>query len=256
MAIPSAIPYSTSAPAAERSDLTVSISRVTWGLVLAAALLIVLHLLSEAVLALWGEPDNLRHFFALNAEANLGAWYSTLQLLFCAILLTVIVRSELGRRHRWYWGILAAGFYYLSLDEGAQVHELLTPLVHTVTGRSTGIARHGWVIPGIAAVAVVGLSFLRFLLILPRKTAVQFVIGGAIFVFGAVGVEMLGSFYKEAMAAADSSSCDLAGECGFAYRILVAVEEGMEMIGITIFANALMHTCLAACPKVCIRFER
>jgi hypothetical protein len=31
---------------------------------------------------------------------------------------------------------------------------------------------------------------------------------------------------------------------------MVALEEGMELIGVAIFANALLHLCLAACPKL------
>ncbi|MGH6893599.1 MAG: hypothetical protein ACREEP_15215 [Dongiaceae bacterium] len=258
MAIPSVISHSASAPpAADRfANLTWSVRRVTWGLVSAAALLIGLHLLSEAVAELWGEPEQLRYFFSLRGEANPGALYSTLQLLFCAMLLTAITRSELGGRHRWYWGILAAGFYYLALDEGARIHELLSPLVQTMTGRSSGITRQGWVIPGIAVVAVVGLSYLRFIFLLPRRTALQFAIGGAIYVSGLIGVEILSSLYMEALRAVEGSSCNLTRDCGFGHSVMIAVEEGMEMIGITIFANALMHTCLTACPKVCIRLDR
>jgi hypothetical protein len=191
----------------------------------------------------------------LNSEANPGAWFSALQLLFCAVLLTVITRSELGRRHPWYWGFLAVGFYYLSLDEGAQVHELLTPLMHSTTGTATGLARQGWVIPGMAVVAIVGLLYLRFLLLLPRRIAIQFAIGGIIFVLGVVGIEILGSFFKESMAA-ENTSCNLKGDCGFSYNLLVALEEGMEMLGITIFANALLRLCLEACPKLSVRFSR
>ena len=32
--------------------------------------------------------------------------------------------------------------------------------------------------------------------------------------------------------------------------LMVALEEGMELIGVAIFANALLHLCLAACPKL------
>jgi hypothetical protein len=255
MAISSVVPHAVSAPVAERTDLNLSVKRVTRGLLFAVGLLLTLHLLSAAASTVWDVPERLRHFFSLNSEANPGAWFSALQLLFCAVLLTVITRSELGRRHPWYWGFLAVGFYYLSLDEGAQVHELLTPLMHSTTGTATGLARQGWVIPGMAVVAIVGLLYLRFLLLLPRRIAIQFAIGGIIFVLGVVGIEILGSFFKESMAA-ENASCNLKGDCGFSYSLLVALEEGMEMLGITIFANALLRLCLEACPKLSVRFSR
>jgi len=222
-----------------------SISRVTWGLVGAAAYFVMAHLVSEAVAELWGEPAGVRHFFTVDAEANPEAWYSTLQLLFCAVLLTIITRSEFGRAHRWYWGMLAAGFYYLGLDEGA--HEALTPLVRTATGIETGIFRMGWIIPGIAVVALVGLCYLRFLFLLPRRTAVQFAVGGVIYITGLIGFEIIGSLYKQRMAAA--RYCIVTGDCGYGYSVIAAVEEAMEMIGITIFANALMQAALSPAPN-------
>jgi hypothetical protein len=255
MAISSVIRTAASASVVERSDWNLSVRRVTRGLAFAVGLLLTLHLLSAAAATTWDVPERLRHFFSLNSEANPGAWFSALQLLFCAFLLTLITRSELGHRHPWYWGFLAAGFYYLSLDEGAQVHELLTPLIHSTTGTAAGIARQGWVIPGMIVVALIGLLYLRFLLLLPRRTAIQFVIGGVIFVLGVIGIEILSSFFKESMAA-ENASCDLRGDCGFGYSLLVALEEGMEMLGITIFANALMRLCLEACPTLSLRFTR
>jgi len=39
-------------------------------------------------------------------------------------------------------------------------------------------------------------------------------------------------------------------DCDFSSSVMVALEEGMELIGVAIFANALLHLCLAACPKL------
>src|SRR5262249_20290107 len=156
-----------------------SVGRITKGLVLTIALLLIAHLISEAVAALGHEPLKLRHFFSLNMEANPGAWFSSVQLLFCAILLTVIARKGYGNSHPAYWGVLAIVFYYLALDEGAQIHELLTPIANRSLGSHV---RHGWVIIVLPIVAVVGLFSLRFLFQLPRWVAIQFLIGGVIYV--------------------------------------------------------------------------
>ena len=237
----------------ESAVITISARRISRGLVSVIVVLLVSHLASEAVAAAWGEPQRLRHFFSLNSEAVPGAWFSSLQLLLCAVLLTVIARKGYGNCHPRYWGVLAFGFYFLALDEGAQVHELMTPLVHTFMGRS-GIARQGWFIPVIPLVIVIGICYLRFLMRLPRGTAIQFIIGGSLFLGGAFGVEIVTSFYKEAMAAV-SSSCQLKGPCGYGYSIMLAIEEGMEMIGITIFANALLHIMPAVLPRSELRFD-
>ena len=44
--------------------------------------------------------------------------------------------------------------------------------------------------------------------------------------------------------------------CGFGSSVMAALEEGMELLGITIFANALLHICLAACPKLTAVFKK
>jgi hypothetical protein len=214
-----------------------AIGRITLGLFLAAVFLMALHVTSAA--APLHQSAGLRHFLSLNSAASLGEWYATVQFLFCAVLLTLIARSEFGRTHRWYWGTLAAGFYGLSLDEGAQLHELITDLMH----------RPSWLLPGLAMVAVLGVSYLRFLLLLPRRTAMQFAVAGAIFLAGVFGPDLIGNISGASLADAGGWFCR-GSDCDFSSSVMVALEEGMELIGVAIFANALLHLCLAACPKL------
>jgi hypothetical protein len=212
-----------------------TIGRTTLELIMVALTLMGVHVASAAVS--WRQPARLHDFLSLNTAASLGEWYASVQFLFCAILLTLIARSEFGRAHRRYWGSLAAGFYGLSVAEGAQLHELLTHLMHRAT----------WPFSGLAIVAVVGLSYFRFLRMLPRRTAMQFAVAGAIFVLGVFGTDLIGGSQYGAMA---DLFCRGDLNCGLGFSVMVALEEGMELIGITIFANALLHICLAACPKL------
>lgn len=215
-----------------------TIGRTTLGLIMVALILMGVHVASAAVP--WRQPASLRDFLSLNMPASLGEWYASLQFLFCAILLMLIARSEFGRAHRWYWGSLAAGFYGLSVAEGAQLDELLTQLMHRAT----------WLFSGLAIVAVVGLSYLRFLLMLPRRTAMQFAVAGAIFVLGVFGTDLIDRSQYEAMA---GLFCRGDLSCGLGFSVIIALEEGMELIGIAILVNALLHICLAAHPKLARR---
>jgi len=199
-----------------------------------------------------GRAATPKALLLIELRSGSGRLVSSLQLFLRAVLLTVITRNGYGNCHSRYWGVLAFGFYFLALDEGAQVHELLTPLVHTLMGRS-GIARPAWFIPATSVVAVIDLSYLRFLLRQPIHTAIQFVIGGSIVLCGAVGFEIIETFVKESTAAA-TGFCDHVF-CGVTYGIIVAIEEGMEMIGVTIFANHLLHTLLDVSPRVELRFD-
>jgi hypothetical protein len=95
-----------------------------------------------------------------------------------------------------HWGVLSIIFLYLSLDEVATIHEALGAALERLLRHTTGFEADGaisyfWVVPGIAFVLVVALAYVRFLLHLPRTTRRLFLFAGAVFVLGALGVEML-----------------------------------------------------------------
>lgn len=85
----------------------------------------------------------LRDFFGLEREGNLPNWYSSLQLaligLVCGVNFLAERLGEAAGKYRMAWLGLLGLFLFLSLDEGAQVHERLDEIVagfsHT-TGRA------------------------------------------------------------------------------------------------------------------------
>ena len=70
---------------------------------------------------------------------------------------------------------------------------------------------------------------MRFLWHLPRRWKGWFAAAGAIYVGGAVGVELLGGLY--------ASQYDVAT---FAYALITTVEEGLEMLGVVLFLYAIL----------------
>jgi hypothetical protein len=226
-------------------SLRLSVSGITKVLFFAIASLVAAYLVSESLVEAGVQPIKLRTFFSLDSEANPAAWFSSLQLLFSAILLTVIARKGYGDSHPGYWAGLAIIFYYLALDEGAQIHELLNPVFRRATGVNI---RNAWVLLAIPMIAVLGLGYLRFLVRLPRRTAIQFAIGGSIFLMGAMGVEAIGGGFLNTTIAR-GPECELSAYCHYGYRVTVAVEEGMEMAGISIFVNALLRILLLTAPR-------
>ena len=66
----------------------------------------------------------LPRVFDMGGEANVPASLSAVYLLLAAVLLAVVT-AEARRARRGFvraWGVLAAGFVYLSLDEAAEIH--------------------------------------------------------------------------------------------------------------------------------------
>ncbi|MEW5766923.1 MAG: hypothetical protein AB1797_04760 [bacterium] len=167
--------------------------------------------------------------FDVDEENNIPTWYSAFILLLCSILLAVIAAAKkIDRAHYVaHWKFLAFIFLFLSMDEVICLHERTYPLRSVLKNTAGGFLYYPWVIFGTAFVLIVGLVYLKFLANLPAKTRYLFLIGGALYVGGAIGVEVFTGHYYE-----------LYG-LGMLYAMLTTLEEFFEMLGIIVFIYAL-----------------
>lgn len=197
------------------------------GLLILAATLGLIAWLGFGRNTIWG----LRRLFDLGSENNIPTYFSTLQLVTAAVLLGVIACHQVSIRSPWRWHfvVLALGFVILSVDEASSLHEtLMKPIGVSVAG---DLFYFKWLGPGIVVVALVGLSYLRLLLALPRRLGGLFLISGVVFVAGAVGAEWIGSEMSRDRPDAHAT---------WSYQIEVMIEEGLEMTGIALFIYALL----------------
>jgi hypothetical protein len=166
----------------------------------------------------------------LDIEANLPSMYSAAAIAFCSVLIFLIAIDQRRKqaRGRVQWMILGFIFLFLVLDEAAAIHEELGDLVQA-TLDTGGIFYFAWVSPYMLGVLVLGMAFLKFVWQLPGDTRFQFIVAGLLFLTGAVGVELIGSWE------ADRHGTDTA-----LYTALYTVEEFLEMIAMVVFANALL----------------
>lgn len=183
--------------------------------------------------------------FNIDRESNIPTYFSSVLLLTAAALLAVIALSkskanELFARH---WGALSAIFLLMSLDEAANLHERLISPLQRLLGAS-GWFRFAWVIPGMIFVAVLALSYLKFLLHLPKLTKAFFLLAGSLYVGGALGMEMIAGQYA-----------DLHGVENFTYSMITTVEEALEMSGVVVFIYALLRYMSMHIPKPCFAVE-
>ena len=191
------------------SQLNITVTSYIRTLVLVALILVCTHLalycyhyLSEKL------PWLLRQLFDLDEENNLPTWFSHFLLLNNAIVLSIIA-STFTQEKRHYWWALAIGFLILSIDEVAGLHETF----HSVID-------FNWAIPAGILVAIIGIVFIPFLRSLERRVAILYIISGAIFISGALIIELLSEDMK-------TKSLE--------YALATALEEGMEMAGALIF---------------------
>jgi hypothetical protein len=155
--------------------------------------------------------------FDVDEEHNLPTWFSGFNLGVATLFLWILSREkkrnndpQAGR-----WSLLFVGFFYLFVDEIAGLHETVNSIIEP-----------SWAWGGLIIVLGLGLYFLPFLQSLPPLTRRHMVLAGAIYVGGAVIMELVGEPID-----GDSLS----------YAMSTWIEEGMEMFGIILFIHAQLN---------------
>ncbi len=176
-------------------------------------------------------------WFDFDTELNIPTIYSSFALIFVSILFSIIASTHKRLGSSYFpWLVLAIIFLFLSIDEIASIHERIGVPVRKSLSTS-GLLFYAWVIPygnawvipyGIALVVFV-ITYFRFLMSLPNKIMIFFVVSGATFVAGAIGFELLGGRHH-----------DLYGTNNLIYSLLYTCEEFLEMLGIVIFIYTLL----------------
>ena len=178
----------------------------------------------------------------LDSERNLPTFYSTLLLLTTSLTLLSI---GLNDKRKYYWYLLSAIFCFLALDENISIHEELINITKSFLGDTHGFLYFAWIIPyGIAAILLAAFYF-RFVWTLPKKTRLLFFISGAVFLMGALGMEMVSGCYGE--------------EAGFSspvYKCLTFLEETLEMVGVSLFIFALLDYIEANLGRLVILMQK
>jgi hypothetical protein len=220
------------APAAETPSvagpvgLAIPVRRVTLCLLAMVSALLSLHVLGAVATFYFDSPSVFGFVptFSLNSEANIPAWYASVVLLVCAALFGLIAffKQSRGDRYARHWTGLALIFLYMSADEGGQLHELLTEPSGRVLGDADGWLHFAWTAPALLIIAVVARAYLGFLFHLPRDIARLFVLAGAMYLGGAIGMEIVGGWYL-------ANHGDT-----FTYALMTGLEESLEMLGVVL----------------------
>ncbi len=175
-------------------------------------------------------------FFYLNSERNISTAFAVTLLLLASLLLAVVTLLERGRgsKYVWHWAVLSFGFLFMAGDEGIGLHERLNRPVFRlfeILGITlTGVLAFTWIIPAALLVTILGVVYTKFLRALPADSRNTFLLAGALYLGGAIGMEML---------AAPIAEVDGAENVRFA--ILATIEETLEMCGVILFVWGLLR---------------
>ena len=200
-----------------------------------AFFLVVAHLITIGMPYLLDGFDHglvrvLFSLFFLDGEGNLPAIFSTWLFLINAALF-LMVRQAAGRAgdSQKIWLVLAIVFVFLALDESISIHErLIDPLRQALD--ATGVFYYAWIIPygiGVVLLAIVAIPvFWR----MPKRIRFWFGLSAVIYLFAAIGLEMVSGKYLVMM----NENKDIV------WILMVTLEESLEIAGLIILVYALL----------------
>jgi hypothetical protein len=166
----------------------------------------------------------------LDGEHNVPAQFAALLLLVNAALFLAWSRLRVARAPM-FWLLCALAFSFLAVDELFELHERLGTVLRDSVG-FTGVLYYAWILPYAAGTLVLAGLGLPALLRLPRIVQLRLFAAAALYLAGAIGMEMIGGYLlSETMQ--DRSS--------LAYLVSITLEEALEMAGLVLLANALAH---------------
>jgi hypothetical protein len=215
--------------------LSISPSKVARVLLLITLLLTGLSLLgafTQLSLNYKGMHRYVHHLvekFNVDTELSVPAFYNVLLLLIASCLSWFIGRNQtfadaLPNR----WSLLAFVFFLLAMDEGIGIHEYFNGSTLKNFRSVSKYLYWTWVIPYALFSLTFFVLYVPFLWSLPARIGRLLVAAGAIYVGGAIGVEMLGAgFYTDD------------GKRSIGYLLMTHLEEMMEMTGLVVFIYAL-----------------
>lgn len=170
--------------------------------------------------------------FDVGNERTLPTAWSSLLLLASAAVVAVSTTRGLASpeiaRYRTRWRLLAVVLAGISADEAFSFHEELNAFVRDSLALD-GFLFYAWVVPYSLAALLLACSMIAPLLSLPTSASHLIVLGGACYVTGAVGAEMVGAYLATS------------GASAFAIVLEELVEEFLEMIGVWLFLAGMLR---------------
>jgi len=187
---------------------------------------------------LLGEPIwRIHDWFNLDEEATIPAWFSIIQLFMIGLTAILTAQNEryVPPPSKKGLTLLGLGFIYLSLDEGAVIHEKITyefhnnPLVPYFDGvHGIWIVVYGSI--GIIVLAILARDIWAMIKNFGRESII-FMIGMVIFLAGTAGAETITFFH-----------IDKANP--LVYAVEVVLEELLEMSGASIIFYSILLVCI------------
>ena len=185
----------------------------------------------------------------VNEETSLATWWASVALALLATLTAVVGMARASNRaEQLSWWTLAAGFLFLSVDDGVMLHERVGFLL----GHGGEFHDARWMVVWLPMAASVGGVVMWRILRMSRPLFLGLAAGSIVFLSGAVGIEIYNASTRyqaiqerkvERAVHVDTGGRALAtpergeyrGRRNLNYVIGTALEELLEMLGVVIW---------------------
>lgn len=175
--------------------------------------------------------ERLDQFLNFDREVNFPAYFNAILLFLSAqtFLLIAYQNTHTKFYFKTYWYILSVAFLLLSVDEFVRIHEWFIEWTPRLLGfGGTGILKFAWIIPYGIFVILFGLYSIKFLRSLEKSFQKGYLICGAMFLLGSIGIESVGGIIYEQNN--DSRS--------FEYSLFyTTLEESLEMLSLILLLH-------------------
>ncbi len=168
----------------------------------------------------------------MDRELNLPTLFSSTLLLMAALLMRRLGQSS-DQIVAQDWRLLSKIFIFLALDEALQIHEIL--IIPGLRNQVHPALASTWVVPYAILVLILLRRFRRFLGSISQATSSRLMRSGAVYIGGAIGMEMVGSYLVR------SSLIRLHSPW---YGAITGLEEAFELFGIILLIDALLRALL------------
>ena len=201
---------------------------------LAGALLALVSII-RLIIVYQVEPELYPHglaLFNLDAENNLPILFSVGLLLLSTLILTCITSINFTHKtpQRFGWLLLTLIFLLIAINKAVRFYGYITrQLIQIIRTISSDVILYLFFVIIIVAAIGILIFFYRFSRQFQPKIRKALFIAAAIFLSGAVVLEMVGSSFY-----------DPSGQNNLVYQILSIFEETLEMAGIIAFIRVLI----------------
>lgn len=187
------------------------------------------NLEAHSIIALGNFDFDFGYWFNVDTERRFGALFGAILILFASgAMLFASFRFLSHKSFAVGWLFLSCVLLFMACDELFMIHERAGEFFGAEDHFGTAVIP-AWVKAMAVVVAILCIPMGIFWWKLPRYLKIRTAVAAGVFLTGAVGVEILG------MTHADASGIN-----NFNYALLVALEEGMEMLGMIIAIDAML----------------